>query len=170
MKLTPQFFVTSDTHFNHDKLIEYGRPPDFNRRIVDNWNRVVGKNDFVLHLGDLTMCGKEETMAYTKRLHGTKFLVRGNHDGNSDGWYMDCGFTTIEPIYKVFSDKYEIRWPFLFTHEPVQDLPLTWYNIHGHLHGDSHRDALVTDRHLDVGVDCFDFTPIRLYDAVNKLK
>jgi len=171
MKLTPQFFLTADTHFDHEKLVSFGRPVDFNERIIANWNRVVGKNDSILHLGDLTMTNKEKTMSYCKQLRGKKYLIRGNHDGASDTWYEDCGFTVVEPIFKIFRDKYDNWNKYLLTHEPVMELPSGWFNIHGHLHGNSHRGAVPDgNQHFDVGVDCCDFTPIRLYEVMTTLR
>lgn len=173
MKLTPQFFLVADTHFDHEKLTTWGRPENFSELIVENWNKVVGKKDSVLHLGDLSMCGKEKTIHYTKRLNGNKFLIRGNHDDNSETWYNDCGFTVIEPIFKIIKDKYDNWNKFLFTHEPVVPLQDSFFNIHGHLHGNMHRGNVPEGRgwqYFDVGVDCINYTPIRLYDVLDWFK
>lgn len=172
MKLTPHWFLTSDTHFDHSKLVNLGmgRPGNFSELIVENWNKVVGKKDFVLHLGDLTMTNKEKTKSYTQRLNGQKFLIRGNHDGASDTWYQECGFTVVEPIFKIFKDKYDNWHKFLFTHVPVAPLPDEFFNVHGHLHGNSHRGNVPNGyQYFDVGVDCTNFTPIRLYEVFQKL-
>ncbi len=169
MKLKPNFFLTADTHFGHDKLLEYqGRPKGVDEIIVKEWNNLISKDDSVLHLGDLALTNKIDTKGFTDRLNGKKFLVRGNHDGHSETWYRDCGFTTVEPIYKGFKDKYDKRYHVLFTHEPVADVKWLkkWFNIHGHLHGDKHRGIETTDRHFDVGVDVHDYKPVRLYDIL----
>lgn len=171
MKLTQQFFITSDTHFDHEKLLMFGRPDNFGELIVQNWNKVVGKHDFVLHLGDLSLCGKERTQYYTKRLNGTKFLIWGNHDSGSVTWYKDCGFTVVEPIFKRFSDKYDNYTNYLFTHEPVLDMQKGWFNIHGHMHGNMHRGTVPNGEfYYDAGVDANNFTPVKLYDIIQELK
>ena len=163
MRITPSLWLCADTHFGHKKLLEWqGRPFNIDEIIIKEWNSLISKKDSVLHLGDLSMRNKEITKAFTDQLNGSKFLVRGNHDGHSETWYKDCGFTTVEPIYKRFKDKYENRITVLFTHEPVQDLPEGWYNIHGHLHGDDHRGTSPSTRHYDVGVDVYDYKPIKL--------
>jgi calcineurin-like phosphoesterase family protein len=176
MKLTPHFFVIADLHFGHQNLVNWGkRGEDHNERIIEEWNSVVGKQDSVLVLGDLTMCGKEQTMKFVKQLRGKKYLIRGNHDGNSDGWYRDCGFEVVEPIYKRMKDKYGEIYHVLYTHEPVSPLPYLgmngqeWFNIHGHLHGDSHRGDIVTTAHYDVGYDVI-HTPKRIYEIINLLR
>jgi calcineurin-like phosphoesterase family protein len=167
VKLKPNFFLTADTHFGHSKLLELqGRPRDVDEIIVIEWNKLISKKDSVLHLGDLALTNKMATKVLTDRLNGKKFLIRGNHDGHSETWFQDCGFTTVEPIFKRFKDKYENYISVLFTHEPVQDLPEDWFNIHGHLHGDDHRNIETTSRHFDVGVDVHNYKPIRLYDIL----
>ena len=189
MKLTPQTFITADTHFYHDAIIHLGhRPTDFNERIIENWNKVVGKHDKVLHLGDLILDNKEKAMELGKRLRGEKYLIIGNHDGHSDSWYRDCGFTVVEPIYKQFKDKYDRRINVLFTHEPVIPLPYLameppiedvvqglWFNIHGHIHssiphcfaGENHRGIATTNHHYDVGVDAHNFELVPLYTILD---
>jgi calcineurin-like phosphoesterase family protein len=163
MKLTNQTFITADTHFGHKRIAELQvRPENFEEVIVDNWNKVVGKHDKVLHLGDLVLSNKEEAIKICKRLNGEKYLIKGNHDHASDTWYKDCGFTVIEPIYKVM-EMYGCNMEVLFTHEPVEKLPEPLFNIHGHMHNHTHRDfGFETIRHYDAGVDLNDFTPIRL--------
>lgn len=169
MKIRPSLYLTSDTHFGHQKMIDWGhRDEHHNEAIIKAWNAVIGKNDAVLHLGDLTMTNKETTREWTAQLNGTKYLVRGNHDGNSDTWYKDLGFDTIPNCYKSFHDKYDHNYHVLFTHEPVLNLPQDWFNIHGHLHGDNHRNILTTDHHFDVGVDAHDFAPVKLSEILTE--
>lgn len=172
MKITPQIFLTSDTHFGHTKLWEtWGhRPKDFEETIVENWNSVVGKHDTVLHLGDLTLANKEKTMSWTNRLRGRKYLILGNHDNSSVSWYRDCGFEVIPASFQKFGQKDDSYMKVLFTHEPTLDLPEGWFNIHGHLHGDNHRNIITTPKHYDVGVDANDLKPVRLYDVLSVLK
>ena len=138
------------------------RPDDYNELIIDGWNSVVGKQDLILMLGDLSFANKEKTIEYCDQLRGRKYMVRGNHDGNSISWYKDCGFTVVEPIYKRFKDKYDNYTTVLFTHIPVLDLPEKWYNIHGHLHGNNHRGEKPTNRHFDVSVEPLNYIPIKL--------
>jgi calcineurin-like phosphoesterase family protein len=167
MKLTEQWFVISDFHFGHENLCNLTlRPPNYNELIINGWNAVVGKHDSVLFLGDLSFVNKEKTIEYCNQLRGEKYMIRGNHDGASEKWYKDCGFTVIEPIYRRFKDKYDNYKTVIFTHEPVLDLPDNWYNIHGHLHGNEHRGEKPTDRHFDVSVDSVGYKPKRIYEVL----
>lgn len=174
MKITPQTFLTADTHFGHSKIFEtWGkRSPSFNEDLIKNWNSVVDKNDTIIHLGDLTMTNKEATAKWTSQLRGRKYLIWGNHDGSSTSWYSDLGFQTLPDLFYTFKDKYGVEYRILITHEPVFDLPEGYYNIHGHLHGDTHRPEheLATDKHFDVGVDAHNLTPIRLSVVLDYFK
>lgn len=102
-----KIWVTSDFHFKHkwmlNRRIELGLLPkgttheDFENIIVERWNSVVGENDLVIFLGDLTFEHKSaasgdyrfrrmEVEDYTNvsnlmsRLKGSKIWIFGNHD------------------------------------------------------------------------------------------
>lgn len=172
MKITPNTFFTADTHFGHEKLIELqGRNQDFDQEIITAWNSVVSKQDVVIHLGDLTMISKEKTAKITQQLKGRKYLIRGNHDTASEGWYKDCGFIVLPKLYETFCVD-DVWYNFVFTHEPVASLPLFdgWFNVHGHLHGNSHRGIAPDGFHYcDVGVDAIGYKPIRLAKVIEYL-
>ena len=79
----------------------------------------------------------------------------------------------IELIERLMErlDKYENKYPILFTHEPVHDLPKGWFNIHGHMHKHKHREFdFQTERHFEVGVDLNNFTPILLHKLLTRLE
>lgn len=172
MKIKPDIFLTSDTHFGHTRLWqEWGRKENFEEIIIENWNKLVKKDDIVLHLGDLSLANKEKTKFWTSRLNGRKYLIRGNHDSNSDSWYKECGFDTIPNALKHFGLKDDTYMKVLFTHIPEPNLPEGWFNVHGHLHGDKHRgEAPNKIQYYDVGVDACDFKPIRLWQVLGELK
>jgi len=55
-------FFTSDTHFNHANIIKFCDRPFkdvelMNETLIANWNRVVGLDDTVFHLGDFCLGG-----------------------------------------------------------------------------------------------------------------
>lgn len=99
-----RIFFTSDTHFNHARIIELSkRPfasiPEMNEALVRKWNEVVGVDDTVYHLGDFAMGPKVEHKSFFDQLKGRKALVRGNHDQSKTkmlamGW--DEVHTTLE--------------------------------------------------------------------------
>lgn len=55
-------YFTSDTHFYHSNIIGFCKRPfknveDMNETLIENWNRVVGQDDIVFHLGDFCLGG-----------------------------------------------------------------------------------------------------------------
>lgn len=172
MKITPNIFLTADTHFGHSKIWDtWGhRKEGFEEEVIENWNVVVGKHDVLLHLGDLTLTNKEKTIGWTSQLRGRKYLIRGNHDSGSDTWYRDCGFEVIPNAYQRFGQKDGSYIHVLFTHEPVLGLLKGWFNIHGHLHGDKHRGIDTTPSHYDVGMDACGLKPVKLSEILADFK
>ena len=56
---TQNIFFTSDFHVGHTNVIRFdGRPfkdvDEMNQSLIDNWNSVVGDEDVVFYLGDLS--------------------------------------------------------------------------------------------------------------------
>ena len=67
-------FFTSDTHFNHTNIIRFCNRPfkdvsHMNETIISNWNRVVGPEDIVFHLGDFCLGGSAEWVNVLNRQH-----------------------------------------------------------------------------------------------------
>lgn len=82
--MRPDHFFTSDLHFGDEHLLTayegrpFGMVDELAEAIVKRWNDTVGKRDVVWVLGDVTTdTGPSEHIA---RLHGTKYLIAGNHD------------------------------------------------------------------------------------------
>ena len=162
MKLNPQTYVISDHHFFHSNIEKYAqRPPDHMEILINNHNKVITANDKVLFLGDLAFANKEKMLTMTSRLKGDKYLILGNHDHKGVGWYEDLGFKVSEAIYKVFANSGG-TYPTLLTHEPVQNLPENWYNIHGHIHRGLVTEFGLCDRHYNVSCEVLDYTPIKI--------
>jgi calcineurin-like phosphoesterase family protein len=64
-------------------------------------------------------------------LHGTKILVRGNHDHSTDTYYKDVGFS------QVFTGPIFIKQgKIILSHEPAKEALNNEFviNIYGHLH------------------------------------
>jgi len=77
-------WLTSDTHFNHDRSFLW-QPRGFNsiqehdEVIIENWNKIVKPNDIVFHLGDVMLGDIEYGMNCFKQLNGHINIIRGNH-------------------------------------------------------------------------------------------
>jgi calcineurin-like phosphoesterase family protein len=131
-----RYFLTTDTHFNHDLIKEYcGRPDDFEAKIVNGFKSLT-KDHILIHLGDI--CIGHETEAHEKYiipLPCKKILVRGNHDKKSSTWYMEHGWDWVCNTMTLERGGKKL----LFSH-----FPMVWdgyweINFHGHFHNANHR-------------------------------
>ena len=154
-----KIYIVADTHFFHQKLIEYEhRPANFTEIIIDKWNKTVADDDLVIHLGDVILGHDSLLDSILSRCKGRKILARENHDHKSIDWYMSKGFD--------FVCDYFIYKNMAFSHAPLTPLPLQsnkqkigtkeWseqlvdINIHGHFHRGLHRGQIgIPDRYYD---------------------
>lgn len=170
-------WAISDTHFGHEKLIEWGRPADFGDRILRDIRAHSG--DILIHCGDFCI-GEDEkhVAAYMDAAKGfkRKILVRGNHDPKSYSWYLERGFDHVCETMSMQIFKVAV----LFSHMPVLKIETTlgfWpitRNIHGHLHGNTHRpgyaDSPLYDRayHYDLAPELHGYKLVNLESVLNR--
>lgn len=116
-------------------LIERGyRPADYQNQIARRWKKLVMPQDVIYHLGDTIMSRQSDLANIVNGLPGIKILIRGNHDRETDSWYMNRGFSFV-----AMGVLTEGVW---LTHQPQSTLPIgAIINVHGHLHGDNHRSS-----------------------------
>ncbi len=150
-------WLISDTHFFHEKIIEYeDRPFDsvdlMNAAIVTKWNNLIAKDDLVYHLGDVTFNNWDESFKIFSKLNGKKILVRGNHDKRrSDNWFKKLGFSYITKHPIIVDDFY------ILSHEPVYlTKSMPYVNIHGHIHSKTITGA----NYFNVSVECHNYAPV----------
>ena len=56
-----KYWVTTDTHFGHDKMMEYcGRPKGFEDLIFKYHSEIIKKDDVLVHLGDFCIYNDEK--------------------------------------------------------------------------------------------------------------
>lgn len=132
------YWITSDTHFNHEKVKEYcGRPDNFESLIQKGLSAIPAK-DVLIHLGDVCI-GRDEYVhsTYIEPLLCTKILVRGNHDKKSGNWYLDHGWDLVVDYLGLEAFGKSL----LFSHVPknMRDFRFD-VNVHGHLHNEKFRD------------------------------
>jgi|SRR5579859_683944 len=166
-------FFTADTHFGHARIIDLCSRPfetveDMDEEMTARWNKVVGPDDHVWHLGDFCL-SKDPNAArnYRQRLNGRISLIWGNHDRvgtrmlahawvntvyateiNMDGWDL----TLCHYALRVWNGSF---------HKTGKSLML-----YGHSHG-----MLPPIHHsLDVGVDCWNFYPVSLDQILDYLR
>ena len=161
-------FITSDTHFNHKNIIQYenrpfGSIPEMNDALIKNWNSVVKPTDLVIHLGDVGLGNVSDLKWIVPKLNGHKILIKGNHDGKSEQFYLDCGFLEVLRDKTLVIDNKMIYC----SHEPEKRplVPLD-YNLHlyGHVHSKGHRGEYPTIARNGacVCVERWNYTPVPL--------
>lgn len=161
-----KIYITTDTHFSHKKLIEWGRPKDFEERLWKGFE-VIKENDLLIHLGDFCI-GNDELNhnLFMERVKGKKIFVRGNHDNKSNTWLYNHGW---DFVCREFKDKF-FGLSFTFTHIPIPKNE-TDYNIHGHTHGNMHRNIDVRDYydksfHIEIAPEIDNYQPTLLNQKI----
>jgi calcineurin-like phosphoesterase family protein len=111
-------WLIGDLHLGHQRIIDYtGRPfssvEEMDTAIIQNWNKYVRKDDWVICLGDFAF---GDPRPYLRQLNGRLILIKGNHDKYLEGHY-----------WLVLGD-------FLLIHRPQR--PFWWdgWIIHCHIH------------------------------------
>ena len=79
-----QFYI-ADYHFSHSNIIKFDKRPfnsveEMDRKMIENWNNVVSKEDIVYILGDFCWGTEDRWIEILNQLKGNKVLIRGNHD------------------------------------------------------------------------------------------
>lgn len=163
-------WLISDTHFGHASMLTFTgldgeriRPfssvEEMDEHIVASWNRVVSKRDVTYHLGDVSM--GLASLRHVKRLNGTKYLVRGNHDTGAARSYLDAGFQNIFGMKLLGGD-------LVLTHAPVHPGAIRARFL-GNVHGHIHERPSPPGRYLNVSVEPLNYTPISVEEAQRRL-
>lgn len=160
-------YFTSDHHFGHAGALGLYRRPfvsvdEMDRQMIEGWNSVVGPRDEVWHLGDFAFRQRPERVAsLVKSLHGRKCLITGNND---DAAVMGCeGWESIQSYAEVSADGMYL----VLCHYPFRtwrNMGKGWINLHGHSHG----RLKPLPRQFDVGVEVWNFRPVRLADIIGR--
>lgn len=153
---------TADQHFSHENMIDYANRPynrvgQMNHDIIKRYRSVVGDNDTVYFLGDLSIVGPNHRwhlQHLTDQLPGTKILLIGNHDKFDPFTYVDMGFQSVHTYLQVEE--------FHLTHDPAVcqcNTNVQW--LCGHIHTLFKKQKNV----LNVGVDVWGFYPVTIDEA-----
>jgi calcineurin-like phosphoesterase family protein len=141
-------YFISDLHFGHINCLRFDNRP-FNtitghdEALIKNWNDVVGSDDDVYILGDISWYDAADTIAIFSRLNGRKHLIRGNHDAkllrNSNLCKLFVEITDYKELY--FEDGVQI----VLCHYPMPCFKnhfYGWYHLYGHVHNSFEWDLM----------------------------
>lgn len=116
-----KIWLTSDTHFGHDKNFIW-QPRGYNsvyesdKDLIKKWNEVVGPEDDIYHLGDVMLGDNEYGLSCVKQLKGNIHLVRGNHDTDARMKLYNQCYNIVEITEGQFL-KYK-KYHFFLSHYP----------------------------------------------------
>jgi calcineurin-like phosphoesterase family protein len=182
---TGRVFITSDTHYGHKNIcrgvtnwrtqdgeIPVGSTRDFetieqmNDRLVNAINNVVGQDDTLIMLGDVSFGGFENIGIFLDRLICKNIhLILGNHDTHIENnrENIQSRFLSVQHYLEVnINDK-----NFVLCHYPLQSwngLNKGVIHLHGHVHLPANR-KFGNGKRMDVGVDGNDMVPYSI-DAI----
>ena len=175
-----KIFITSDTHFGHDREFLFG-PRGFtsieehDQEVIRRWNSVVSPDDVVYHLGDVMLNDNAHGMECLRQLNGQIKIVPGNHDTDSR-LKLYAQLENVEVMPMAISLKYK-KYNFYLSHHPTLTsnlekapyLRMHLINLYGHTHqqGKFFQDMPFM---FHVGMDSNNCTPVSLDDAIQMMK
>lgn len=151
------------------------------KAIIENWNKVVGPNDYVFHLGDFCFKGSQYWDRILSQLNGHKFLILGNHDEKhlKDGAMFKFDWVGMQAKIIVGGRSVYLNHnPFLCYGGTYRSDENLVYQLHGHTHltinsfsgKDIERLQYCFPTQFDVGMDANNFTPISWNEVDNRIK
>ena len=178
-------FVTSDTHFGHNKEFlykprGYTNPQEMNLDMIRIINETVGENGILLHLGDFCLnTTVEEYHNILKQLKIKElWMLWGNHNNpiqRSYGGRVEQVAAHSQGLYIRYFGHYltfrKGRHSFVCSHFPFK----IWdamsegsMHLHGHCHNNllSSRADDTTHKILDVGWDAYP-KPLHIKEILN---
>lgn len=165
-------WLTADWHIWHDNIIALtGRPfrtqQQMHETLITNYQRLVADDDVVWFLGDLTLRGPKQirgVQRIVEMLPGQKHFVLGNHDRLKVQSYLRMGFLSVHTHQELRHGGQD----YPVVHDPKDALAGTDRLICGHVH-EKWKTRANPYPTVNIGVDVWDFEPVRLADVVAAL-
>lgn len=179
-------WLTGDNHFGHRNILEYCNRPfndvdEMDAAMINNWNRVVGANDTVIHLGDFCFGNYQAAQSMWTQLNGNirMMLYPWHHDYKwlkewHGGSGTRTGYVHGEPsvVHLRLDGKGDM--PLRKANGKIINVVLCHFPLESwgellHLHAHSHGKRFQVGLKADVGVDNRKFTPTPLETEVDLL-
>lgn len=160
-------YFIADTHFTEENIIKYENRPfknvqEMDDSLINAWNKIVTDEDMVYVLGDFG--GKRYEKFILSELNGKKYLIKGNHDENSNEYYRNSGFV------EVYDHPIILNNFWILSHEPLyvnENMP--YANIFGHVHN-SPIYKTYSKNHYCVSVERTNWSPVSFDTIMKKVK
>ena len=133
-------YFISDLHVGHTNVLSFDNRPfksieEHDEILIENWNSVVGMDDDVYLLGDISWHNATKTIEIFNRLNGRIHLIRGNHDNrllkNRELQSRFCEITDYKEL-DIGGGK-----GIVLCHYPIpcfKNHYYGWYMLYGHVH------------------------------------
>ena len=164
-------YLCADLHFDHENILRYCDRPfknvsQMNKQLVNNWNSIVGKDDIVYNLGDLTLNHRKPSdwlASIIEKLNGRHILILGNHDKMDPFKFVEMG---IESVHTSL----EVDGVYLI-HDPAMSVafPEGSRIFCGHVHN-LFLKLTGPRKVLNVGCDVWNYTPVEWNQALTTLE
>lgn len=165
-------WFTSDTHFFHTNMLKFVdgkghrvRPfnslEEMHELMVERWNGLVKPNDYVYHLGDVTLQYHGKFNELMHRLNGDKRLIVGNHDKLKQPGLLQH-FSKVM-LWHGFKEQ-----NFTASHIPLMlgSLRDGQFNVHGH----THQNHLEDLHYINVSVEPREYYPVHMDQIIEEIK
>lgn len=162
----PRIWFTADQHFGHDHILELSKRPfkdanDMYEGMIRNWNSVVKDSDEIWVLGDFSL---KHFKKWDERLQGIKHYIKGSHDDIPASY----GAVKMEILRHLPLPGLEKNFSLTLCHYAMRSWDKSHYGT-WHLYGHHHGMLPPYGLSFDVGVDCWDYTPILLEQVAEKM-
>lgn len=169
-------YFTSDTHFSQERTLEFSKRPfistdEMDLAMISNWNKKVTMNDDVFHAGDLGDLDKIRDIIGCLNFR-TLTIIPGNYERKEYDKFKKAvkGLrnVTIEENGFGFTEK---ESNFYIVHEPLTPALENADTKFGKdnycvLFGHTHNRGNVKRNGINIGTDCWGFTPISIDEVL----
>lgn len=133
-------YFIADQHYGHKNVLSFDNRgftdiESHDKYLSDSWNKVVGIDDDVYVLGDISWYNSTKTIEIFKELNGYKHLIKGNHCGRL------LRNRELQTLFQEICDYKELDLGngkgLVLCHYPIpcfKNHYYGWYHFYGHVH------------------------------------
>lgn len=139
-------YFIGDLHFGHVNCLSFDNRPfktieDHDAVLIKNWNNVVGIEDDVYIIGDISWYNTTKTLEILKQLNGHIHLIIGNHDHkhlkNRELQSMFVEITDYKELHMPGTDGKKNSNGVVLCNYPIPCFNhhyYGWYHLYAHVH------------------------------------
>lgn len=161
--LFEKLYKEIEPQFYEEMILEH------NKKLIDNYNQIVGEKDLCFILGDFSLGNARETEAALHEMRGDKILLIGNHDSFlKDKTFDRSLFLDIKDYLEVkIANQGVVLSHYPILHFKKQDYDQGNVHLYGHIHS---ADIYKPYHSFHVGVDKHQYRPMSIQYAIEHAK